>query len=356
MPMKLNNRFKKAIVLILILISLSVLAGCREEVKIIPLPEEEKEEVTLEKAFDLLGKFDVNTISSIGFNGSERIFALYPTNKAQGLFVREPEDDAITIIHSDNIISAAFSEEEKLVMAVKREDGTISIIYEENPYTKQKEILNTANVLSSPVWISSDVFCFVEKSGKNILYVYDTNTDLVSRIPLAFSDFELYSNEMRSSRILSYAAGNEPRCMTRTMDGVDTVFFDLFNSRRYLISGTTTMESMTDRGILYIDNIERLCLFDMETKKSRSLLSNVKLYSATGDMSRIAWVEKSMNADMLYVFLPESGENFLVDMRSEIASIYLNSAGDRLLIRYSSLKETDNASGRSFKYAILYLS
>ena len=73
-------------------------------------------------------------------------------------------------------------------------------------------------------------------------------------------------------------------------------------------------------------------------------------------MSRIAWVEKSTNADMLYVFLPESGENFLIDMRSEIAMIQMNSAGDQILIRYTSTKEADNAVERNFKYALLYLS
>ncbi len=354
--MKKDKCFHKAIAILLIAVSLFVSVGCKEDIKVIPLPAEEKEEVSLEKVVDLLGKFDINTLSSIGFNGSHRIFALYPMGDAQGLFVRDPESDSITIIHSENIVSAAFSEEEKLVISQNHADGTTSIVYENAPYTKNIRIIDTANVLSAPVWVSRDVFCFVEKTGKNILYVYDTDTGLTSRIPLAFNDFELYSSETRSSRILPYAAGEEPRCITRTAKGVDTVFFDLFNSKRYTVSGKTTMESLTEQGILYLDNIERLCLFDFATKKSTSLLSNVKLYSASGDMSRIAWVEKSTNADMLYVFLPESGENFLIDMRSEIAMIQMNSAGDQILIRYTSTKEADNAVERSFKYALLYLS
>lgn len=340
--------------LMMLMLSMS---SCSPDTKIIELNESELTDIKLGQIEVVVDENEASWIHSMGFCGDKSVFCLYSSEKDLGLWIRNINHRYNTVIKYSEVESAAASENGDFALLTSNSDGTKNIIYDTVPYKEGILVNKTPNNLSNLCWLGSNSFAYIERRSKDILCIYNIQNKLLKEYELTSSIRRLFDEPSYNAELMGSIASKSEKCYVKYKSNYKTIFYDVLLGRRFVLDTFSAYETIVDNGVLYTDNMERLCFFDFDTEQNEVVLNNVKLYSAAGNVEWIAWVERGENVDMLYVFDYETGRNSLIDMRSEISFIEMNTDGNRILMRYMDYDVIpENGAKRNSKYSVLTLS
>lgn len=107
--------------------------------------------------------------------------------------------------------------------------------------------------------------------------------------------------------------------------------------------------------IYYLAEGGTLTSWDTSTGEKKEFRQSVSQFAVSSDGSRIAVVEKSESAYMLYVLEVQTGQALYVDIYQKLGEIYLSEDGSNLLVHSLQVEQTTQTAGYGGVYALYEL-
>ena len=107
--------------------------------------------------------------------------------------------------------------------------------------------------------------------------------------------------------------------------------------------------------IYYLAERGTLTSWDTSTGEKKEFRQSVSQFAVSSDGSRIAVVEKSESAYMLYVLEVQTGQALYADIYQKLGEIYLSEDGSNLLVHSLQVEQTTQTAGYGGVYALYEL-